>query len=160
MFHLTDVQTLPFVLAGSWVFLVVGVVLLAVRVARLSRLTRPDGLMTEAGLSTALARDLKPIEHRLEQIRTELTEIHAVVERCVQHVGVVRYDAFRDICGRMSFSVTPLDGRQCGIVVSILNGRDGSHAYAKAIHNGRGSSPLSEEEQEAPFQALDRVRVK
>jgi hypothetical protein len=49
----------------------------------------------------------------------------------------------------LSFSLALLDSRQDGIVLSVLNDREGARAYAKPVAGGRSTFTLSEEEQRA-----------
>ncbi|MFN3285460.1 MAG: DUF4446 family protein [bacterium] len=90
----------------------------------------------------------------LERLRAEQAHLAEQLARCVQRVGMVRYDAFRESGGRLSFSLALLDGRGDGVVLSVLHGRDGSYAYAKALRDGKPSHPLSEEERQAVAQAM------
>ena len=76
------------------------------------------------------------------------------IRGAVQHVGMVRYDAFEDVGGRLSFSCALLDDRGDGVVVTSINGRQDTRVYAKPISGGRSSHNLSEEEDAAIQQAL------
>jgi hypothetical protein len=147
-------------LAAACLILSAAVVALAARVARLARLVSVATAPGEAAPAAALARDLRTVSEQVSRVETGLMELRGFVQSCIRHVGVVRYDAFRDMGGHMSFSLALLDGRQNGVVLSVLNGRDGSRGYAKAVTGGRSTSPLSEEEQEALSQALDLARMK
>lgn len=66
----------------------------------------------------------------------------------LRHVAVVRYDAFRDLSGRLSFSVALLDDSGDGVILTGLHGRSESQIIAKGI---KAASPdgLSPEEQQA-----------
>lgn len=97
---------------------------------------------------------LMAVERRLADLTGQVREVRDALDRTVQHVGMVRYDAFQDLGGQMSFSLALLDRRRTGVVVSVLNGRDGSRGYAKAVVGGRPTLPLSEEEAEAVARAL------
>ncbi|MDD5447966.1 MAG: DUF4446 family protein [Actinomycetota bacterium] len=83
----------------------------------------------------------------------ELSERYAWVLRrmagALQHVGVVRFNAFRDLGGVMSFSVALLDDRGNGIVISSIYGRTESRTYAKPIVERTSQYELSPEEKEA-----------
>ena len=103
--------------------------------------------------------DLEELRSRLDRLVADVASLRADGDGALRRLGVVRYDAFRDMGGHMSFSVALLDARRNGLVISILNGRDGSRGYAKAVREGKSSSPLSNEEQEALVQALDLARV-
>jgi hypothetical protein len=72
----------------------------------------------------------------------------------LRHVGVVRYDAFGDMGGRLSFSAALYDDNGDGLVVSSINGRSETRTYAKALVDLRSEHSLSPEEQ----QAIDAAR--
>ena len=77
-----------------------------------------------------------------------------LIEGAVRHVGLVRYDAFEDVGGRLSFSCALLDDHGSGVVVTSINGRQDTRVYAKPIADGRSVYNLSVEEEEAIRQAL------
>jgi len=67
----------------------------------------------------------------------------------LRHVGLVRYDAFADMGGRMSFSVAIYDDGGNGLVLSSINGRSETRTYAKPLTDLRSEHPLSPEEEQA-----------
>lgn len=97
----------------------------------------------------ALERDLAAASRHLERLTTRVDVVAHQAERSVQRVGVVRYDAFQGAGGQLSFSLALLNERQDGVVLSVLNGREGARAYAKPVSGGRSTLTLSEEEQRA-----------
>ena len=76
----------------------------------------------------------------------------------VQHVGVVRFDAFEDMGGRLSFSAALLDDRGDGVVITSINGRQDTRCYAKQVRGGTSIHNLSEEEEQAIREALSGAR--
>lgn len=82
----------------------------------------------------------------------------ALIEGAVRHVGLVRYDAFEDVGGRLSFSCALLDDHGNGVVMTSINGRQDTRVYAKPIADGRSPYNLSVEEEEAIRQALSGPR--
>jgi len=71
------------------------------------------------------------------------------LQRCLQRVGIVRYDAFGDVGGRQSFSIALLDAGGNGIVVTGLHARSDMRVYAKPVVSGRSALALTEEEIQA-----------
>jgi hypothetical protein len=67
----------------------------------------------------------------------------------LRHVGVVRYDAFGDMGGRLSFSAAVFDAQGDGFVLSSINGRSETRTYAKALLGLQSEQTLSPEEQQA-----------
>jgi len=156
----SSTEILVWVLVATCLLLSGVAVFLAIRVGRLARLGGPGSAPGEVARMASLARDVKTVSEQMGRVESGLAALRGLVQTCIQHVGVVRYDAFRDMGGHMSFSLALLDSRQNGVVLSVLNGRDGSRGYAKPVQGGRSSSPLSNEEQEALSQALDLARTR
>jgi len=105
---------------------------------------------------------------RLRRLRRTLAELrgggrgsshgpHAEVG-ALRRVAVVRYDAFGDMGGRLSFSAALLDDAGDGLVLTSINGRTETRTYAKGIAAGRGEQKLSPEEQEAISAAMRGAR--
>ena len=76
------------------------------------------------------------------------------IQGAVRNVGLVRYDAFEDVGGRLSFSCALLDDRGTGVVMTSINGRHDTRVYAKPVSQGHSPYSLSIEEEEAIRQAL------
>ena len=69
--------------------------------------------------------------------------------RALRHVAVVRYDAFGDMGGHLSFSAALLDDNGDGLVISSINGRTETRTYAKTLVGLQSEHTLSPEEKEA-----------
>jgi hypothetical protein len=67
----------------------------------------------------------------------------------LRHVAVVRYDAFGDMGGRLSFSAAVYDDEGNGLVISSINGRSETRTYAKELVSLRSEQALSPEEEQA-----------
>jgi len=76
------------------------------------------------------------------------------IEAGVRRVGLLRYDAFEDVGGRLSFSCALLDEHGNGVVLTSINGRQETRVYAKPVTAGSSSYNLSSEEGEAIRQAM------
>ncbi len=98
---------------------------------------------------TAAERELSAAARRIEHLGGRLERLGDQTQHCLQRTGLVRYDAFKELGGHLSFSLALLDSRQDGIVLSVLNDREGARAYAKPVAGGRSTFTLSEEEQRA-----------
>jgi hypothetical protein len=94
--------------------------------------------------------------HRIDRLTAEVARLRADVagarhdvRQSLRHVAVVRYDAFSDMGGRLSFSAAIVDDAGDGIVLSSIHARGESRTYAKGIVDGRSSITLTPEEQQA-----------
>jgi hypothetical protein len=72
----------------------------------------------------------------------------------LQRVGLVRYDAFEDMGGHLSFSAALLDANGDGLVITSINGRQETRCYAKPVEGWTSRHNLSEEEEQAIRLAL------
>ena len=77
-----------------------------------------------------------------------------MVAGCLSRVHTVRYDAFDDMGGHLSFSSALLDEHGDGMVITAINGRTDTRIYAKPIRAGSSRHNLSEEEDRAIRHAL------
>lgn len=100
---------------------------------------------------TALARQLAEARGQLDAAAASLGE-HA--DQALRRVAVVRFDAFADLGGRLSFSVAILDGTGNGITLTSIAGRAETRVYAKPITAGGSDEELSPEERQAVTAAL------
>jgi hypothetical protein len=98
-------------------------------------------------LVMARLRVLSRRVHRLGAGRP--SERTGVDRQALRHVGVVRYDAFGDMGGRLSFSAALFDDEGNGLVISSINGRSETRTYAKPLVDLRSDHTLSPEEEDA-----------
>ncbi len=71
-----------------------------------------------------------------------------------QKVGIVRYNAFKDMGGNMSFAIAQLDYTNSGFIINTVHSREGCYLYIKTVDCGQTEILLSTEEKEALEQAL------
>lgn len=71
-----------------------------------------------------------------------------------QKAGIVKYDAFNEMGGNLSFSLALLDGNNSGWVINSMHTRDGCYTYVKEIVRGESYIELAEEEVQALKQAM------
>ena len=72
-----------------------------------------------------------------------------------QKFGLVKYDAFNEMGGQLSFSLAMLDKNNNGFLLNTVHNREGSYTYAKEIFDGKSEIDLSEEEKEALRKAIN-----
>jgi hypothetical protein len=100
------------------------------------------------------ARKIERLEQAVRTLNKTDKRQQVLIDGSVQNVALLRYDAFEDVGGRLSFSCAMLDDRGSGVVLTSINGRQETRVYAKPIAEGRSSYNLSSEEEEAIRQAL------
>lgn len=75
-----------------------------------------------------------------------------------QKVGLVKYDAFHEMGGKLSFSLALLNETDDGFVMNAVHSREGCYTYIKEIVGGNSIIVLAEEEQEALDMAKEANR--
>ena len=85
----------------------------------------------------------------------EIRRIKEIQSRTANKIGIVKYDAFPDVCGRLSFALAMLDESDSGFVLNAIHGRDGCYTYIKEIVKGESYVALGQEEIEALRQAVN-----
>lgn len=93
--------------------------------------------------------DVKEIKKDNSEIKAYYTKLDSDLASCIQKIGLVRYNAFRDVGSDLSFAIALLDGNDTGVVLNGLYGSDSSNIYAKPIKQGKSAYQLSEEEKNA-----------
>jgi hypothetical protein len=100
-------------------------------------------------LALVMAR-LRVLSRRVHRVSPgRPSERTGVDPQALRHVGVVRYDAFGDMGGRLSFSAALFDDEGNGLVISSINGRSETRTYAKPLVDLRSDHTLSPEEEDA-----------
>ncbi len=119
--------------------------------------------MIRLGNGTDIAENLKQYMDKVEDIEKQNLEIVEYarnldlnMKKCLQKVGVVKYNAFDDVGSDLSFALAILDDKNNGYVLNGIYARDNSNIYAKPVENGKSSYVLSEEEKEAIYKAVNQ----
>jgi hypothetical protein len=123
---------------------------------RLRRLRRSYAGVSRAAESGDLLGDIAKLAEECGDLRVEVGFLRGEVARtqagladAIRHVAVVRYDAFDDMGGRLSFSAAMLDDSGDGLVLTSIHSRSETRSYAKGVKAAVSTLPLSAEEQQA-----------
>ena len=143
--------------AGAFIALVVGLIA-HLRFRRLRRtyaaLQAGDDGASLMAIVRRQAEDIAQLRNEIGYAGRELGSARADLADAIRHVSVVRYDAFADMGGRLSFSVALLDDAGDGLVLTSINGRTETRSYAKGVKGGASEHTLSPEEEQAITFAL------
>lgn len=101
---------------------------------------------------------------RLNQVDSLLTanseneknieELFDDMQHTYQKMGLIKYDAFNEMGGKLSFSLAMLDVKNNGFIINAMHTREGCYTYIKEIVDGNSIIVLSEEEKEALSRAM------
>ncbi|MCI9063190.1 MAG: DUF4446 family protein [Clostridia bacterium] len=118
--------------------------------------------MTKLGNGKNLGEDLNNYMNKVINLEKELGDTNVFckhldkkINNCIQKVGVVRYNAYKDTTGDLSFAIALLNDDNDGIVLNGIYSREMSNIYAKPIQNGKSDYIMTQEEQDAVFKAMN-----
>lgn len=113
-----------------------------------------DGKSLEKGFIRRFSQveDLLNMQHELAD---DMKIIDTRVGRTLYKYGIVKYDAFDDVGGKLSFALAMLDGDNTGFVLNAIHSRDNCFLYIKEVVSGESYIMLSNEEMKA-LQAASR----
>jgi Protein of unknown function (DUF4446) len=109
---------------------------------------------TLRGILQGHGEQMQRLERAIRALHATSKTQHAEIEGSVRNVALLRYDAFEDVGGRLSFSCALFDDHGDGVVLTSINGRQETRVYAKQVTQGTSSHNLSLEEEEAIRRAL------
>jgi hypothetical protein len=140
-------------LAAVVVLLLVWMLALQVKlgraVRRYDRVTRGvDGGTLQQILEKEIWR-IQEATEKTDALETRYQTLAADLRRCVQRIGVVRFNPFQDTGGNQSFSIALLDAQGDGVVLTGMYGRNDTRFYAKPVQANGSKHDLSPEEQQA-----------
>src|SRR6188472_3363802 len=133
--------------ASEFILVVIVVVLVAVC----------GGLLSVLRRQAAARTGLEAVPEDVLGLRQEVAALRAEAAGALRHLSVVRYDAFGDMGGHLSWSLALADDGGDGVVLTSIHGRSDARTYAKTISGWSSDQQLSPEEEEALTHARPRT---
>lgn len=104
----------------------------------------------------ALYEDNKFIKLNMDKNKKDISTLYKNMESAFQKVGIVKYDAFHQMGGQLSFSLALLDENNNGFVLNSVHSTEGCYTYTKEIKNGECTISLGDEEKKALSMAMGK----
>lgn len=133
--------------------LFVTVIILFIRFSKLNK--RYQKFMqgnTARSLETDIVRlyeDTKYVKLAVEKNRKDVVNLFDKISHAFQKVGLVKYDAFKQMGGKLSFCLALLDEGNNGFVLNSVHSAEGCYTYTKEIIAGASAIHLGDEEKQA-----------
>lgn len=145
------------------ILLVISIVLIITLFMKINQINRrlrifmsgKDGISLEESI-TILEGDTAFLKEYAARSKKDIRNLYKRMETTYQKMGMVKYDAFHQMGGQLSFSLALLDEHNDGFLINSVHSTDGCYSYTKAIVNGECELALGKEEQ----QALDIAKAK
>lgn len=94
------------------------------------------------------------IKTNVEKNQKDIAELFTKHETAFQKLGLVKYDAFKEMGGKLSFTLALLDEKNNGFLMNSVHSSDGCYSYTKRVKNGDSEIALSNEEKVAIERAI------
>lgn len=150
------------------ILLVIGLVIVIIKFNKISK--KYTEFIRKLGNGKNIEEDLENYMYRVERVEKQNAEILNYIKnvdndlnKCIQKIGIVRYNAFQDTGSDLSFALALLDEKNNGVVLNGIYSREMSNIYAKPVENGKSKYTISEEENLAIEKAINgdgTIRVK
>lgn len=152
---------IAYLFIAIFILMIAIIVLLIIQIVKYSKLKKKyekfmkgkDAKSLEQDI-IALFEDNKFIKNENEKNRKDIREIMRRMEYCYQKIGLVKYDAFQQMGGKLSFCLCLLDNKNSGFLLNSVHSSDGCYSYTKEIKKGESELSLGEEEKKALDMAM------
>ena len=142
---------------------VLSIILLILNHLKLTKIKNEySEFMKKLGNGKNIDENLKVYMDRVQKVEDLNKEIiqyceslDKTVDTCIQKIGIVRYNAIKDVGSNLSFTLALLNNNNNGVVLNGIYSRDNSNIYAKPIKDGKSEYILSDEEKEAIEKAIN-----
>ncbi len=151
-----------YIVTGMTGLIIVLLILCCVQMMKLKKLTKKHEIFMQGKNAKSLEKNIETIiesNHALkEETDNNRREIRSIAKRqmnAFQKFGLIKYDAFKQMGGMLSFSLALLDDYNDGFIINTVHGAEGSYSYTKKIEKGTCKIELGEEEQKALEEAMN-----
>ena len=150
-----------YILLGLLIILLILIILVIVQITNFSKLKKRYEKFMRGKNATSLEndiadifQDMKFLKTSVEKNKKDIRVLYKNMESTFQKVGIIKYDAFNQMGGKLSFSLALLDENDNGFIPNSVHSSDGCYSYTKIIKNGKCEINLGEEEKQALDMAM------
>lgn len=153
-----NIDIIVMVLALLVIVLIISIIYLIVKINQINKkldnfMSGRNGASLEKNI-LALYEDNKMLKEHMMKHKKEIHNLYKKHEKAFQKMGLVKYDAFHQMGGKLSFSLALLDEKNNGFIINSVHSTDGCYSYTKRITQGQCKLALGKEEEEALAKAL------
>jgi len=148
--------------AFLFIMMIVVIVLLSIQISKYNKLKKKYEKFMKGSNGKSLEKDIlalfeenKLIRDENEKNRKDIKDIQRRLAYAYQKIGLVKYDAFHQMGGNLSFCLVLLNEKNNGFLLNSVHSTDGCYSYTKEIKRGECEISLGAEEQKALDMALN-----
>lgn len=148
-----DIGIIIIILLILLIILAALVISFTVRMKRMEKklkifMSGKDGISLEQDIIT-LHEENKYLKACADRNKKDIRVLYKKAEKAFAKMGLVKYDAFQQMGGQLSFSLALLDEKNNGFIINSVHSTDGCYSYTKAVKGGACELNLSKEEEKA-----------
>ena len=161
-FLLQNIEYVCYVGIGAGIFIIALFILVIITLEKIKKVNQRfknfmRGKDAES-LEEVIVKYLDKIDKLEEENNERKKQINNITENLLityQKIGIVKYDAFNEMGGKLSFSLALLDKQNNGFILNAMHSREGCYTYVKEIIDGNSYIALGEDEKKALDMALN-----
>lgn len=145
-----------YILLGIIVLVVILLIVIIVQIAKTSKLKKRYEKFMQGKDAKSLEKDIVELyenNHALKSMtdtnRQDIKKLYKNMELTFQKIGIVKYDAFQQMGGKLSFSLALLNENNDGFILNSVHSSEGCYSYTKEIKGGECEISLGNEEEKA-----------
>lgn len=150
-----------YILTGIAAVLLILLILLIVLLVKYSKIKKRYDKFMRGKNAASLEEDMRGVFEDMRLLKTtvdrnrkDIRILYKNMERTFQKLGIVKYDAFNQMGGQLSFSLALLDENNDGFIINSVHSSDGCYSYTKEIKGGTSDISLGAEEEKALYIAM------
>lgn len=153
---------LTYLFIGGFAVSIILFIIVVILAIKMGRMTKKYNKFMGGKNAKSLEKDImglyednKLIKVSMEKNKKDIESLYKKSENAFQKIGIVKYDAFNQMGGQLSFSLALLDENDNGFVLNSVHSAEGCYSYTKEIKNGLCDILLGDEEKRALDIAMD-----
>lgn len=153
---------LTYLFIGAFAAIIVLLIIVIVLSVNLGRLSKRYKKFMGGKNAKSLEKDImglyednRLIKASMEKNRKDIENLYRKIEGTFQKIGIVKYDAFAQMGGQLSFCLALLNENDNGFILNSVHSAEGCYSYTKEIRNGLCDISLGDEEKKALDIAMD-----
>ena len=152
---------IAYILIAFLAVILILLILVIVSMVRISKLNKRLACFMKGKDAQSLEKEIvglyednKFLKNMVENNKRDIRQLFKQLAKAFQKIGIVKYDAYQQMGGLLSFSLALLDEDNNGLIINSVHSTEGCYTYTKEIHRGECDIELSNEEKVALEQAI------
>lgn len=109
-------------------------------------LLKSPGFLSQEEWLNKIIQDIHSLNREFGNLEIDIRKIQDSLQNTVQQINLSKYNSLPTDGGNFSFSLSFLNPKKTGIIITSLYGRDYSRIFVKNILEGKPETPLTQEE--------------